>query len=192
MDNEQLYLHIRVVLGILLGLGITKLLSGITLLIEKPTRYRWSWLHMSWVVWVLLSIVTFWWWEAGLTQVRHWTFGTYLFVIAYASLYYVLATFLFPGDVGEHGSYEGYLMHRRGAFFGLIAAITLIDLVDTAIKGNSRWHLLGEAYAIHAVLMLLIALIGWRAKNPRVQVLLAGIALLYLVGYYVIQYVLAA
>ena len=58
MGSDQIYLHIRVVLAIVLGLSITKLLNGIALLIER--RDSWSPLHVSWVLWALISVVTFW------------------------------------------------------------------------------------------------------------------------------------
>jgi hypothetical protein len=46
MGADQVYLHIRVMLAIVLGLAITKLLNGIALLIER--RNRWSTIHVCW------------------------------------------------------------------------------------------------------------------------------------------------
>ncbi|UIJ44187.1 hypothetical protein LZK98_14020 [Sphingomonas cannabina] len=188
MDIDQLYMHIRVVLGILLGLAITKLLTGITSIVEHPRRYKWSWIHMGWVTWALLSIVTFWWWEFRLVEVKSWTFESYLFIIVYGSLYFVLTALLFPSDVDEYRSYEGYLLHRRPWFFGLIAMITVMDLVDTVLKGVSRWHALGAAYPIHAVLMLGIAAIGISSESRQTQIALAAAALAYQIAYFIFEY----
>lgn len=188
MGADQLYPHIRVVLSIILGLGITTLLAGIASIIEHPKRYHWSWIHMSWVVWALISIVTFWWWEFRLTALTHWTFGIYLFVIGYCSLYFMLSTLLFPKDVREYGSYEGYLLHRRPWFFGLIALITLMDLADTAIKGASRWQALGAAYPVHTALLLGIAALGIALPGKRAQLFLAFGALAYQIAYFAAEY----
>ena len=188
MAVDQLYPHIRVVLSIILGLGITTLLSGIASIIEHPKRYHWSWIHMGWVVWALISIVTFWWWEFRLSGLTRWTFGIYLFVIGYCSLYFMLSTLLFPKDVREYGSYEAYFLDRRPWFFGLLALMTLMDLADTAIKGASRWQALGAAYPIHSVLMLAIAALGVTLRGRRAQILLVAGALIYQICYFAAEY----
>jgi hypothetical protein len=101
VGSDQVYLHIRVVLAIVLGLAITKLLNGIALLIES--RNRWSLIHVSWVLWALVSVVTFWWWEFRLSALPAWTFSSYLFVISYCSLYFVLSALIFPEEVSAYG-----------------------------------------------------------------------------------------
>lgn len=188
MDTDPVYLHIRVVLSIILGLSITTLLRGLAGIIEHPARRGWSWIHLCWVVWALISVVTFWWWEFRLGEVRQWTFELYLFVIAYCAAWYLLCVLLFPDDVREFGSLETYLLQRRGGFFGLLALVTLLDLVDTAIKGRSRWQMLGEAYAVHTVLMLVIAGLGIALRGRRAHLTLALIALAYQAVYFVSEY----
>ncbi|UIJ45125.1 hypothetical protein LZK98_19095 [Sphingomonas cannabina] len=188
MGTDQLYLHIRVVMSIILGLGITTLLKGVAAIIVHPKRYRWSWIHMSWVVWTLVSIVTFWWWEFRLAEVARWTFGSYLFVIAYCSCFFMLSALLFPEDVQEYGSYEGYLLERRAWFFGLIALMTLMDLADTSLKGASRWHALGWLYPMHIAVMLAVAGLGAWLKDKQAQLVLALAALGYQLVYYGIEY----
>ena len=186
MGSDQIYLHIRVVLAIVLGLSITKLLNGIALLIER--RDSWSPLHVSWVLWALISVVTFWWWEIRLSTLPVWTFGSYIFVILYCSLYFVLSALIFPEDVDKYGGYEEYLIERRYWFFGLIVVITLMDLVDTSLKGAERWEALGVAYPIKTAVMVLIATTGMVIVNKKAHLALALVALIYLTGYYTIQY----
>ncbi|WP_422506650.1 hypothetical protein [Stenotrophomonas sp. GZD-301] len=188
MESDPLFLHIRVVLGIILGLSITTLLRGLASIIEHPQRRGRSWIHLCWVAWALVSVVTFWWWEFRLTEVRHWTFGTYVFVIGYCAAWYMLCVLLFPDDVREFGSLENYLLQRRGGFFGVLALITLLDLGDTAIKGHSRWQALGEAYLLHTAAMLLIAGLGVALRSRRAHLLLAAAALAYQAAYFLLEY----
>jgi hypothetical protein len=184
--SDQVYLHIRVVLAIVLGLAITKLLNGIALLIER--RDSWSLIHVSWILWALIAVVTFWWWEFRLSSLPVWTFASYLFVITYCSLYFVLSALIFPQDVEKYGGFEDYLIERRHWFFGLIAVITLLDLVDTSLKGAERWEMLGIAYPIKTAVMLVIAVLGMIFVNKRAHLVLALVALIYLTGYYTIEY----
>lgn len=185
---QQILPHIRVVLGIILGLSITTLLKGIASIIEHPRKFGWSAIHMSWVIWALVSIVTFWWWEFNLSEVEVWTFGAYLFVVAYCSSYFLLAALLFPTDIREFGGYEDYLLHRRRWFFGVVALILLLDLADTSLKGEIRWRELGAAYPVRTAAMLLIAGLGAAFASRRLQLGLALVALVSSVGYFAWQY----
>lgn len=188
MQTDPLFLHIRVVMGIILGLSITTVLKGLAQIIEHPQRRGCSALHLGWVAWTLISLVTFWWWEFRLIEVHRWTFETYLFVIVYCATWFLLRALLFPDDLREYGSYGNYLMQRRRWIFSVIAALTLLDLVDTAIKGSSRWKLLGAAYPLHAVLMLAVAVLGWRLRSQRTQLRLVLATLAYQIGYFAVEY----
>ena len=188
MQTDPLFLHIRVVMGIILGLSITTVLKGLAQIIEHPQRRGCSALHLCWVAWTLISLVTFWWWEFRLIEVHRWTFETYLFVIVYCATWFLLCALLFPDDLREYGSYGNYLMQRRRWIFSVVAALTLLDLVDTAIKGSSRWKLLGAAYPLHAVLMLAVAVLGWRLRSQRTQLRLVLATLAYQIGYFAVEY----
>ncbi|EMR4107853.1 MULTISPECIES: hypothetical protein [Stenotrophomonas] len=188
MQTDPLFLHIRVVMGIILGLSITTVLKGLAQIIEHPQRRGCSALHLGWVAWTLISLVTFWWWEFRLIEVHRWTFETYLFVIVYCATWFLLCALLFPDDLREYGSYGNYLMQRRRWIFSVMAALTLLDLVDTAIKGSSRWKLLGAAYPLHAVLMLAVAVLGWRLRSQRTQLRLVLATLAYQIGYFAVEY----
>lgn len=188
MQTDPLFLHIRVVMGIILGLSITTVLKGLARIIEHPQRRGCSALHLGWVAWTLISLVTFWWWEFRLIEVHRWTFETYLFVIVYCATWFLLCALLFPDDLREYGSYGNYLMQRRRWIFSVMAALTLLDLVDTAIKGSSRWKLLGAAYPLHAVLMLAVAVLGWRLRSQRTQLRLVLATLAYQIGYFAVEY----
>lgn len=188
MQTDPLFLHIRVVMGIILGLSITTVLKGLAQIIEHPQRRGCSALHLGWVAWTLISLVTFWWWEFRLIEVHRWTFETYLFVIVYCATWFLLCALLFPDDLREYGSYGNYLMQRRRWIFSVVAALTLLDLVDTAIKGSSRWKLLGAAYPLHAVLMLAVAVLGCRLRSQRTQLRLVLATLAYQIGYFAVEY----
>ncbi len=49
MQTDPLFLHIRVVMGIILGLSITTVLKGLAQIIEHPQRRGCSALHLGWV-----------------------------------------------------------------------------------------------------------------------------------------------
>jgi hypothetical protein len=84
--NVDLYLHVRVLIALILGLSVTRLVSGIAALVQHPSRYPIWPVHLCWVAWALLNVITFWWWEFRLSSIQHWTYGLYFFVCVYASM----------------------------------------------------------------------------------------------------------
>jgi hypothetical protein len=51
--NVDLYLHVRVLIAIILGLSVTRLASGVAALIQHPGRYAVWYVHLGWVAWAL-------------------------------------------------------------------------------------------------------------------------------------------
>jgi hypothetical protein len=144
--NADLYLHVRVLIGIILGLSVTRLVSGIAAIVQHPKRYQIWPVHLGWVAWALLNVVTFWWWEFRLSHVPHWTFSLYFFVCVYASMYFFLSALLFPQDLAEYTGYQDYFLSRRRWFFGFAALTEALDVVDTWIKGDAHLQSFGPEY----------------------------------------------
>lgn len=83
--DVDLYLHVRVLVSMILGLSITRLVGGLASFIQHPARHRLSVLHLGWVAWTLMNVIAFWWWEFHLRLIEHWNLGLYVFVCLYAS-----------------------------------------------------------------------------------------------------------
>jgi hypothetical protein len=146
--DVDLYLHVRVLLSIILGLGVTRLVAGVASFIQHPTRHQVSLIHLGWVAWALLNIITFWWWEFRLSQVGHWNFALYFFIFVYASMYYFLSVLLFPDDIEGYTGYQDYFLSRRVWFFGFVALTEALDVVDSWIKGPEHFRSLGPEYFV--------------------------------------------
>lgn len=178
-DPHELYLHIRVLVGVVLGLGLTRILSGLARMVEHPGRNPVSATHLLWVAVILLSIIHFWWWEFALISLGAWRFELFVFLLLYAFLWFVLACLLFPGDLAEHDTYEAYFLSRRRWFFGLFAATFAADLIDTAIKGADHFRALGPEYPARiAAGIVLCAIAAWTG-NRRFHLLFAALYLAY-------------
>jgi len=185
---DPLYLHIRIVLSIILGLSLTTLLKGMVGFVQHPRRNRFSIVHFGWVLWSLVSVITFWWWEYKLADVTAWTFESYTFVLIYCSSYFVLAALLFPEDIKEYAGLEDYVLSRRFWLFGLIAAITLLDIGDTVLKGSKQVAALGLAYDLRIGVMLIACAIGAATTRRTVHIALVCAVLAYQIWYTLVQY----
>jgi hypothetical protein len=102
---HDVYLHIRIVIGIVLGLALTRILAGLSRFIQHPGRDKVYAVHLLWVAAVLVTAIHFWWWEFHLSTIWPWRFTIFGFVLFYAFLLFLLAALLFPDDMRD---YDGY------------------------------------------------------------------------------------
>jgi hypothetical protein len=181
--GAEAFPHIRIVMGMVVGLGVTRLLAGVARIIQHPSQYRLYHVHLAWVASVLLMLVHFWWWEFGLFGVRDWTFGIYLFIIAYAVLLFLLAALLFPDSMLDYASYEDFFISRRAWFFGVMAGTYLFDILDTLIKGEAHFERFGIEYLIRTPVFIALSIAAAFISNRWFQIAFVGFTLAYQVSW---------
>jgi len=177
--DPNVYFHVRIVLGMVLGLSITRLLSGVAGYVQHPRRQRLSWLHLGWTLLLFLMVIHFWWYEFHLRSIERMTFPIYFFVLVYGSAHFILCALLYPDDIEEYGGYEDYFLSRRAWFFGLLATMQALDLVDTAIKGDGYLAALGSEYPVRNVAFAVLSVAAILIRDRRFHLALVAVALLY-------------
>ena len=180
---HDIFPHVRVVMGMVIGLGVTRLLSGVARIIQHPGQYRLYIVHLAWVASMLLTLVHFWWWQFGLYQITSWTFGVYAFLIGYAIVLFLICALLFPDSMQDYKSYEDYFYSRKAWFFGLLALTYLLDIVDTAIKGEAHFALFGHEYLIRTPILIALCVAAVMSNNRRFHGLLVAGVLLYQISW---------
>ena len=173
------FLHVRALLGILLGLGLARLLSGMARFIQHPGRQPVYAVHLGWAAFLFVLLTHLWWWEFRLTLVQDWTYAIYAVLIANIVLLYLLCTLLFPDDINEYAGFRDYFHSRRGWFFGLLALSFGVDLLDSLVKGHDYLQGLGAAYLLRnaAFIALCLAAIRIRAEWFQRAFVVAAIAM---------------
>lgn len=176
--DPQLYFHVRVVMGMILGLSVTRLLSGFAKFIQHPREYQVSPLHLGWAASTLLNAILFWWWEFRLAELQHWTFTLYFFLLLYTSLFYFMCVLLFPDHLGDYSSYRAYFYDRRKWFFGILAVSHVMDFIDTIIKGGDYAQKAALFQEVEMVVMIAGCVIAISTRNPRYHAAFLILALL--------------
>jgi len=177
--SQEAFIHVRMIIGVVTGLSMARLLSGLARFVQHPARPRVYPTHVIWAVFMLLATTNFWWFEFGLRALPIWTFETYFFVITYAAVYFFTCTLLFPDTLDEYRGYEDYFHARQKWFFFLLATIYLMDLADSALKGGAYFVPFGSIYVPRQVGFALLAIGAAFTQNRRVHL---GFALAALVG----------
>ena len=164
---HDVFVHVRIVMGTVIGLGLTRLLMGAAGLIQHPQRARLSLIHLLWVVSISVELILFWWWEYDLAHLPSWNFGIFIFLIGYAVTLFALAALLFPDDLSEYDGYEDFFLKRRHWFFGIFGLTFLLDLTDTLIKGAPYFQTMDLLYLAQIPVGLVLSAIAMWTPNRR-------------------------
>ena len=162
--------HVRVIIGLVTGLSIMRLLNGLARFIQHPQGNRIYAPHPGWVVFVLLFVIHFWWFQFTLSDISRWSFQRYLFILGYAALVFLLSSLLFPDRMDDYEGFADYFPSRRRWFYGLLGAVFVVDIVDSALKGRAHFDALGQFYALRQAGFFLGALAGMIVADRRFHV----------------------
>jgi hypothetical protein len=177
---QEVFVHVRIVMGTVIGLGLTRILMGTAGLIQHPTtRAKVSLLHLLWVFSIAVELILFWWWEYDLADLPSWNFGTFAFLIFYAVTLFALSALLFPDKLDDYDGYDDFFIRRRHWFFAIFGLTFLLDLVDTLIKGAPYFDAMDWTYLIQIPFGLVLSAIAIWTPNRRFHLAFVIVHLLY-------------
>lgn len=157
----SIFSYLSVFISIVLGLGVVHVLSGTARMFTSPS-IRPYWVHLLWTLNVLQSLTFFWWFTFDWRLQDTWTFGLFLFVVAFAMLWYMLCAVLIPVDHPNNLDYREYYDSKHGLMFSVWALLTLVDVADSVLKGPENLAALGPFHftfvAFSFLLLVTVAL----------------------------------
>jgi hypothetical protein len=181
--SPEVFLHIKVVMGMVISLSLARLLTGIAGIIQHPGKAKPYAVHLGWAASMFLFIIHIWWWEYRLQAVPVLHFGVYLFLICFCGLFFMLCALLFPASLDEYGGYEEYFYSRRKWFFGTLAITYAVDIVDTAIKGADHIQSLGWEFPARNVVYIVLCCIAAWTGSRRFHTTFVWLNLIYQISF---------
>jgi hypothetical protein len=88
--------YVTVLISIILGMGITQIVTGVADLVHQWHRVRIYWPHILWIFFVFFLHIQEWWATYELRQFESLRLPTFLFVLIYPINLFILARILFP------------------------------------------------------------------------------------------------
>lgn len=166
--------YVSVIISVVIGLGLSQILSGVVDLIKARKRVRFYWVHLLWVALTFVGHIFLWWTMWNMRLIRGWNFFSFLVLLFAPVLMYVAAAFLIPKvEAGERVDLREFFYDNHRPFFGVNAAFT-------AVMGVQNWLHTGRPSppAVTAVLAFWFVLLCVSAvvKNARYH---AAVALLF-------------
>ncbi|MFB9952666.1 hypothetical protein ACFFP0_27790 [Rhizobium puerariae] len=179
VTTAETFAHIRIVMGMVISLGLARLLNGLAGIVQHPQSVRIYAVHLGWVAFMFLFLVHFWWWEHRLHAMPVIEFAAFLFLIVFCAQFFFLCALLFPTSMQDYNGYEHYFLSRRSWFFGFLAGLLVTDIADTMLKGWDYFLSLGREYPIRTAIYILLSLIAMATANRRYHAAFVIFALLY-------------
>lgn len=177
--------HVMVLTSLIICLGITHLLSGVSTAIDLvgdgKRNVRLSWASGLWLVVVFLWMILFWWWEFRLLgALRYWSLWNYFVVVGYAMVLFFMVALLVPREWGNVEDMDDYFLSKRHWFYSAFLLASYVDLVDSYMKGGMQYFSgLGVVGLGADVAALPVAIIGFRTVRIGVH---AAMGFIYLVS----------
>lgn len=163
--------YISILVSIILGLGITQLLSSFTDLLYNHRTVRFYWPQLAWVVFILFLHVQDWFITYQLRNKVSWSLPDLLFVLAYPISLFCVAKLLLPTNDAEERSDMKVFFHSQ---FRIVAVLMLICILFSLLFNFIYLDVSGWEHVPLFMFLLVMAYMAMRTSHSdRVHELLA-------------------
>lgn len=177
--------HLAVLISIVLGLGITQLLTSLHRVVQARQRVRFHPLPLLWAGLIFVTQIEWWWAIFAMRRETVWNFFYFLFVLLSPVTLYLASAFALPEiepDDTRHYDLRAYYYENRGWFFGIVAAGPVLDAIRRAVQAGT-WRDLGAmSNAIAAVLVVTLAV----SRRPWYHTIVT-LVITALFGYFIVS-----
>ena len=164
--NMTLFEYLAAGHTLILTFALTRALSGVAVAIEASRR---SWLHLSWLGFVVSnSLFTFWamW---GYIEVE-WTLIRFMGLLTVPIFVYIFSSIIIPQNISDIESWRLYFFEHRISIFVTGALwFTAIVFSNQLIQGSSPLHWL----QITLYITIGVFILGIATANERMHAVLA-------------------
>jgi hypothetical protein len=140
MSSNQIsaFEYVSILVSIILGLGITQILSSFSDLLYNYKRIKFYWPHTLWVIFVLFLHIQDWFVTYELRFKSVWRLPELMFILAYPVSLFIAAKMLLPTNEAEKtNDMKSYYMSQFPTLFLIMAvSITCSILFNILLLGK--------------------------------------------------------
>jgi hypothetical protein len=164
MDKVSLLLTLY---SIVAGLGISRLVQGVTAMIQVRSNLRFYWMHTAWIVIIFLAHITSWFALLRFASGAHWTVFNAMLTLFMPIVLYVASDLVVPPLHEErHTDLREYFFRNcrwlAGLMFGFVA---LGGAVQLAVER----HVDLSGGGLLRILTFVMLVAGVSSRRPAVQ-----------------------
>jgi hypothetical protein len=168
MDKVSLLLTLY---SIVAGLGISRLVQGVTAMIQARSNLRFYWMHTAWILIVFMAHIVSWFALMRFATGAHWTVFNAMLALFMPIVLYVVSDLVVPTLGGERRTdLREYFFHNCRWFAGLLIGFIVCGVaVQVAVEHQADLF----AGAILRALAFLTLLVGVSSRRPAIQAMVA-------------------
>lgn len=172
--------YVSVLISIILGLGITQIVTGVADVIQNWSKTTLYLPHSLWIVFVFFLHIQEWWILYEMRSITEWKLSIFLFTILYPIGLFVLARLLFPNQKPDQAVTLKAFYHANFVKYFLTALILItLSLLDNVLIN----HYAIQDQPIQLVLLVVLAFLVYKKPAQEwVHIALALVLLFFLLG----------
>lgn len=163
--------YITILVSIILGLGVTQIITGTAHFIHTGNKVKVYWPHLLMIFLVFFFHLQEWWVFYEYKNITSWKMTTFIFVLLYPISLFVQARLLFPFDnFDEETDLKHFYYENFRYYYGNIAIQVILSLIDNLwLRGMS----IKEQYVQLVLIVITLIVVIGKIKNGWVHKILA-------------------
>jgi hypothetical protein len=172
MDKVSLLLTLY---SIVAGLGVSRLVQGVTAMIQARSNLRFYWMHTAWILIVFMAHIVSWFALMRFANGAHWTVFNAMLALFMPIVLYVVSDLVVPTLDGERRTdLREHFFHNCRWFAGLLIGFVVCGVaVQIAVERHADLSSASELRALAFVTLLA----GVSSRRPAVQATVALVLL---------------
>ena len=155
-----------VIVSIILGLGLTLVLRGVSRLMRSP---RPEVTVVLWAVFLVFLYLQNWWAFWDLSAVSEWNMFSFMFIALYTCVLYAMSELMLPMASTPETDWKAHFLSIRRWYFGLLVLLAVLAVLQTRyLLGVPLLH----PYRLVQVSVIVLAVVGWFNADIRLHRLL--------------------
>ncbi len=179
--------YLSILTSIIIGLGITRIFTGLGRLLERRSSIHLYWVHILWSFNVLLFMVLQWWILFRWQNEQNWNFFLFSFLLISPTITFLLSVILFHEPLPLSMDFKEHYFENHRAFFLLAAALPPLDAIDTLLKGYAHFVAQGTIYPVTLSLVFVLSIVAARTKNETYHKAFSVFFLVYILAFITIN-----
>lgn len=132
--------YVSVLISIVLGLGITQIVSGLADIIHQWKSVKLYWPHLLWILFVFFLHIQEWWVLYDLRGRGTWSLPAFLIIILYPINLFIFARILFPANSNCNGiDFKVFYFENFKKYFTWAVILIALSLADNILFNGYAW-----------------------------------------------------
>ena len=168
--------YVSILVSIILGLGITQILSVVSDLVFDTPKVKFYFPHTVWVMFLLFLHIQDWFITYQLKDIPVWYLPELFFILSYPVLLFVLSKVITPQqDDLDRTDLKAYYYRRYPTIFGLMSGSVLLSILFNAYLLKLS---LFDQWPLAVFLALLLGLMRFKTQKESVHLAFAMLLIL--------------